>query len=146
MGQTKPEIFVVNFVVSRSIDERVVEVLEDKLRLIEGSIFEPSEIIDNRVSDDSLPVLLDKDTLEKEVERSKGLISAFEWTTRFPGYDYDILDVIDTSYCSARKIQIMAESESGSKGMFLDQQKFETWRSSIMSLADRFKEVLEYYS
>lgn len=144
VGQLKSQISIVNFVVSGSIDERVKEVLHEKLKIVLGSIFEPNRIVSTGKRAGSL--LLDQEIMVSELEQGRGLISALEWASRIPEFDYDILDAIDTRFCSPEEVVRAAETRVWLNDLMPVVDKRENWLSEMQACAERLRETLTFYS
>jgi superfamily II DNA or RNA helicase len=142
IGQKKEVINVVNFIVDGSIDERVVAVIERKLKLVSGSVLDTRPILGKAVRKQ----LFDKDTYDSEMARSQKLLEAMNWTQRIPVEDYGLLESVDISLCDIVNLRRAgAEGMDGSK-ILLDTPISGAYLKQLELLSTRLKEHLQYYS
>lgn len=142
IGQTKDEVHIFNFVVRGSIDERIVEVIKEKLSLTSGSVLQVNPIVDSNEK----PKLYDEKTLDSEMQNSKNAITAMSWTRKIPNTDYEILGRIDTSYCKPSMIRAIADTDVDFSNTVLADGASETYLETINDTAEKLIDLLEFYS
>ena len=86
IGQKKDEIEIYNLIVEGSIDERIIYTLGRKLGLLEGSVLEPSSILEMS----SGHSLFLEDDFYREVRRAEALANAIELSSAVILEDYQV--------------------------------------------------------
>ena len=108
IGQKKDEIEIYNLIVEGSIDERIIYTLGRKLGLLEGSVLEPSSILEMS----SGHSLFLEDDFYREVRRAEALANAIELSSAVILEDYQLADLVDESFCSVGTLRRSANAES----------------------------------
>ncbi|HUR62435.1 MAG TPA: helicase-related protein [Candidatus Thermoplasmatota archaeon] len=98
VGQTKSEILVYNFHVAGSIDEKLVEVISDKLSKLEGSPFSPAPITSSRSQ------LYDSQALERERLEAIAALRGLEESRALASADLRILPSINAKFCDPKAL------------------------------------------
>ncbi len=126
IGQSKNQIEIVNIRVLGSIDDRVLQVILNKLDLTERSIFAPGEILlPSKVKAGSVQ----RRAVESELDQSKQLISAIRYT----------------GYCSASELR-EAAGRAPLECLWLTQDETSfKWQEKIRTEASQFQAALESY-
>lgn len=93
IGQEKSEIQVYNFHVEGSIDDRIIQVLGNKLRLLAGSPLRQKEVVK------SVPALYDHASIDLETKRAIDLLGALELVGPLKTDDVSVLSSVDIGYC-----------------------------------------------
>jgi len=138
IGQKKSEIHIHNFIASGGIDERVIQVIRDKLNLVSDSFVDIMPIIDDKSQ--SL-ARYDLDSLSVELGKAEGLVSALEFYQKFVSNDLEVIRIIHPSYCDIAHWGDLAwGNQTPWSGDCLD------WYEDIKNLGSRFNELLSAYS
>jgi SNF2 family DNA or RNA helicase len=102
IGQSKDTIFVYNFCVTDSIDQRILDVIGEKLGIVSGSVLEPQPILTDRPRG---PGLASGDAVAKEMERASALAAAMALSADIIPDDYKMLPFVDESFCDPTRLR-----------------------------------------
>lgn len=137
IGQHKSEIEIYNFHVEGSIDDRIIQVLGKKLRLLAGSPLRQKGV----VASNSL--LYDHASVEAETKRASDFLRSFELAGPLRAEDTGVLPYLDRGYCRAGAVvgHIPSDWISG-------EEAAQAWiaqvRGSSFSFLDRLRRLGEY--
>ena len=95
IGQNKKEIHVHNFVANGSIDERVIQVIRDKLELVSDSFVDIMPIVETRNNGG----MFDLDSLNSELGKANELVSALGFYRKFSSNDLEVLTFLEPKIC-----------------------------------------------
>ena len=144
VGQKEKEIEIHNFVVSGSVDEKVLSILNKKLDLVDQSVLSPSAIIetDSSSSKPNSSFLPSIQELKEETVDSETLLTALSETSKIKLEDYSIIDKIEKKYCSPQKI---SELEKSGTLPWLNEKELRDWILGEIDNSMNFAELLEIY-
>lgn len=146
VGQKAKEIEIHNFIVTGSVDEKVLSILNKKLNLVDQSVLSPSAIIDmkNNTPDNSNATTLSPSlsTLRDETKESEELIKAMQESSKIKLGDYSIVDEIDKKFCNPEKIKNL---EKNGNLPWLNNKILREWILSEIDHSMDFSELLEIY-
>ena len=143
IGQVKEEIFVHNLIVQDSIDERVISVLETKLKIIAKSVFETKEILVQKRS--AGPFLGDESSINKEVSKGQSLISAVNLSHAIPEVDYDVIKHVRKKYCSPAIMRESGEHNLPSESFLRPRKETARWLGLIDQKAKKLQDLIDFY-
>lgn len=96
IGQEKDEIDVHNFIANGSIDERVIQVIRNKLSLVSESFVDIMPIVETK---NPGRTFFDLDSLNSELDKAEELVSALGFYQKFTSNDLKVLESLQTEYC-----------------------------------------------
>jgi SNF2 family DNA or RNA helicase len=147
IGQEKDEVTIYNVIVSGSIDERVIHVVKRKLGILEGSVFSPGKLFGKyEGTGNKRSQLFNDQTLSHELDESRALFGALEYTNELSTEDYSILPDINEKYCMPPKLIQAAYSLPARLPWLQDSPRTSTWIESVKRSSEEFDELLRYYS
>ena len=142
IGQKKDKITVVNMIVSGSIDQRILEVIERKLSLISNSVFNLPPLIHkhnkNKIE------MFDQKILEQESKTTENFLNSVKNWSTLPLEDYSIISKIDQKHCSINELKINAKANN--KNFFKKITEFKKWRKIFDSNSLDIKKRMTLYS
>jgi len=129
IGQKKDKISIYNFMIEGSIDERILELLYKKIKIVEGSIFSPRDIVEstelenfienkiennkeefeNEMYEGSLKLYF-PELFKEETKKAKKLLQMIEQNKDIKLKDYDFYEYIDKKYCVPELISSLGSS------------------------------------
>jgi SNF2 family DNA or RNA helicase len=139
VGQMKEKIKIVNFIITGSIDERILLVMQKKLGLVSNSIFSVGKIIDS----ESIP-LFDREALETELKESNRFLEVLDYNSQISATDYEVLKHIDTSFCEPAKI-VNPKNMKKETSWMKDSSYVRKWKSSIAEDCRRVMDIMKFY-
>ena len=144
VGQKAKEIEIHNFIVSGSVDEKVLTILNKKLNLVDQSVLSPSAIIDmkNNNNDEIAVLSPSLGALKNESKESEELIKAIKESSKIKFGDYSIVDEIDKKYCDPEKIKNL---EKNGNLPWLNNTILREWILGEIDHTMDFSELLEIY-
>ena len=146
VGQKAKEIEIHNFIVTGSVDEKVLSILNKKLKLVDQSVLSPSAIIDmkqNTSNNDKTNTLSPSfSSLRDETKESEELIKAMQESSKIKLGDYSIVDEIDKKYCVPEKIKNL---EKNGNLPWLNNKILRKWILNEIDNSMNFSELLEIY-
>jgi len=143
IGQIKKEILILNFTVEDSIDARVIQVLENKLKIIAKSVFKTGEILTPQRSPG--PLLVDDFAINKEASKGRSLIAAIDFSQTIPEPDYEIIKYVKTEYCSSTAIRKAGETSLSSEGFLDFCKETKSWLRSVDQKVSKFRDSINFY-
>ncbi len=148
LGQDKDEVFVVNLLVSESIDARILGVMKRKLGIIMNSIFSISEILGDvsLVAPPSQPNLFDQSTLDFELKESNEFMSMIKNNRKLGNEDYEILSAINAEYCLPNNLIEVANMQGEEIPWTTKGKVWESWLHEIQLATDELRQLFLYYS
>ena len=96
IGQEKDMIYIHNFVAAGSIDEKVLQVIGDKLALVSDSFADIMPIIKSSSGNE----MFDYGVLESQVKQANNLLEAASFYNQFIRIDLETLPLIDSLNCN----------------------------------------------
>jgi SNF2 family DNA or RNA helicase len=146
VGQKKAEVIAHNIIVQGSLDERVVRVILRKLNMIHDSIFVPDSILGELPPLEKSQGLFNEDTLSKELGTSKKFLTMLQSNEDFQSYDYDILSLINSDYCSPSVLNVSATEWPKHTKWLLDKPVSSDWINKLKRYSMEFEKIIKYYS
>lgn len=137
IGQEKDEIHVYNFVADGSIDERVIQVIRDKLNLVSDSFVDIMPIVETK---NIGTMIYDLDSLSAEMAKAEELVSAFTFYQKFTANDLKILSALQDRYCD---VVIWPSLEWNSQTPWA--ADCVDWYHDLQEKSQRFNEILSAY-
>lgn len=138
IGQNKDEIHVHNFVANGSIDERVIQVIRDKLNLVSDSFVDIMPIVETPSNG---RMIYDLDSLNAELAKAEELVSAFGFYQKFAANDLNVLSFLESRYCDVVDWpSLVWGSQTPWAGECVD------WYSDLLQKSERFDELLSAYT
>lgn len=141
VGQMKNQIEIVNFLVSGSIDEHIMRVIQKKLALISSSIFSVANIFDKAKS---VPIY-DEESLETELKMSRQLITAFDYSNQLAEADYKVLKHFDISLCNPVKLAGSVGKGISSLPWIKSSKVTDSWLESIKTDSKYVLDLIRFY-
>ena len=146
VGQKSKNIEIHNFIVSGSVDDKILSILNKKLELVDQSVLSPSAIINvekvqSSVSEEST-LSPSFQSLKSETKESEELIKAIQESSKIKLRDYSIVDKIEKKYCSPDKIQ---NFDKKGNLPWLNNKSLREWILSEIDHSMDFSELLEIY-
>lgn len=142
IGQKKNKITVVNFIVSGSIDQRILEVIEKKLSLISNSVFDLPPLIHkhrkNKIE------MFDQKILDQESKSSEKFFNSVKNWSTLPIEDYSIISKINQNYCNIDDLKKSAKANDNN--FFKKITEFKKWKRNIESDSQDIKKRITLYS
>jgi len=149
IGQEKDTIRIYNFIVEGSIDERILEVLGEKLGLVNGSVLETAPVITGKHShswneqmDES--ELMTREVLKKEVSEARGLAKAIAFSSKIIPEDYSVLSHIDEAFCVPEHLR-RGEIKDQPVWLHRGDEPYR-WLSALDTESQRLGERISYYA
>jgi SNF2 family DNA or RNA helicase len=144
IGQSKDEILVYNFIVTGSIDERIIRTLGKKLGMLSGSVLEPASVLGNDSSVERTPLFLEQD-LQSEAREAAAVGQALALVGQIIPEDYSILDAVDERWCNPSKLR--DEGGYGGRPVWLRNTKeCDQWVRQLESCAGQLQDVLSRFA
>ena len=138
IGQEKDEINVHNFVAIGSIDERVIQVIRDKLSLVSESFVDIMPIIETK---NNGGMIYDLDALNTELDKAEELVSALGFYQKFASNDLKVLESLQIEYCDVIHWNHLDWSTQAPwAGECVD------WYEDLYRKGARFDEILSAYT
>ena len=138
IGQEKAEINVHNFVALGSIDERVIQVIRDKLSLVSESFVDIMPIVETK---NTGRMIYDLDALNTELDKAEELVSALGFYQKFASNDLKVLESLQTEYCDVIKWDNLDWSiQTPWTEECID------WYEDLHRKGERFAEILSAYT
>lgn len=134
-GQRKEEIYVHNFLVKNSIDDRILHIISEKIKIVEGSPLANLPLIAEQPKTNA--VLYDSESIRAESKRSEETLDILAQNANLIEEDYAVAESVDSSYCSPERV---AATEGHPWLMTSDSRQ---WVSSIRAAAEAFKKRLD---
>ncbi len=144
IGQKKEKIFIINFVVNGSIDERILQVLKRKLKIISKSVFETSQIIAPTKQEQGN--LVTKDIIEKETQDYRQFVSVSKWVNKLPEGDYKVLPTINTQFCSSHSIDKAGKLRLEANSFFKKPSDGRDWLINLRRASDSISKSINFYA
>ena len=142
IGQTKEAINIYNFVVSGSIDERIIATLGRKLGLVEGSVLEPATVLQ---SSPSHKAIFSQATLRAEEKKAEILSRAMEFSSDIIPEDYEIVSALDVDYCQPRILRKTARGDETSARWLITTNDSRIWRDQLLQRSQDLQKVIDFY-
>ena len=141
IGQKNDQIIVANLIVSGSIDERILQVIEKKLSLISSSIFHIPPILSNKRQKTGM--LYDDKILEKEYKLGKTFLKSIKYWESLPVTDYSILKFIDKKLCNLEEIKKKSDDNIV---WFKNPKEYKIWTKNLSKNSSKLVKRLNLYS
>jgi superfamily II DNA or RNA helicase len=141
IGQLKDTIMVYNICVAASIDERILDVVGEKLGLVAGSVLEPQPIIANHTP---RPSLVNPNALANEIERARSLAATMALSGELIPNDYRMLPFIDEAYCDPERLQ--SALQHGRVPWFRRAEAAQEWLTGLAADSSHLRSRISYYS
>lgn len=141
IGQEKLNIKIYNFRIVDSIDDRIINVLEDKLKII-SDIFsiENKPITSNQNENFKIDGLF-----QEELASANSLIESSEIISLLEYDDYTVLPEINTKYCNVDQLAKI-KNFSNEIEWFAENMESQNWINDLITCSNKLKEILNYYS
>jgi hypothetical protein len=142
IGQLKSKITIYNFVISGSIDERIIRILGEKLGLVQGSVLEPSTLLG---PDTARLTFFSEETLEQELAVARSLAHAMELTSGIITRDYSVIPAIDGGFCNPEQIQ--RASKNPDEFTWLNSSEAATaWYTDLIHRSKQLMQMISTYT
>ena len=138
IGQKKSTISIFNFHVIGSIDERVREVMGNKLNLVSGTFADVSRIVNG--SDRLTQSPNSNFVISKEREAANELVRSTEFYNQTHFEDSLVLDNISKTNCEFRRWNLLDWS-----GNFPWSNLTQNWEEALVSQRKKFSDLLRMY-
>ena len=139
IGQKKKFIDIYNFNVKGSIDDKVFEVIRNKLALVSDSFIEIQSMVkdtsETRYTD------LEKNIIDLEIKNVKSFIKSSKFYDRILSNDDDFLDIISSDNC---KIELWKELDWSRGYPWFDESQ--EWSNELIIESNKFLNLLRAYS
>jgi SNF2 family DNA or RNA helicase len=142
IGQRKDVINIYNFIVSGSIDERIITTLGRKLCLVEGSVLEPATVLQS--ASNSKPLFFDE-TLHIEQKRAESLSRTIDFSGDIIPEDYSVLTAIDIEYCDSNILRDSALADTNAIRWLKTTEEGRNWRERLLERSQELKGVVDFY-
>ncbi len=139
IGQEKDTVSIYNFHVLGSIDERVRDVMGDKLGLVTGTFADIPPVLNSTNS--LVGTRAGERALEREFSSAKDLIRTSTFYTNTAISDIDVTELIQIEYCDFHQW-----SEQDWTTTFPWSGEVEVWLTSLSEESNKFSELLSFYT
>ncbi len=139
IGQKKKFIDIYNFNVRGSIDDKVFEVIRNKLALVNDSFID----IQSMVKDTSQIKYtdLEKEVIDLEIKNVKSFIKSSDFYDRILSKDDDFLNKVDDNNC---EIELWSELDWSQGYPWFKESK--EWNDELIIESNKFSNLLQSYS
>ena len=139
IGQKKKSIDIYNFNVKGSIDDKVFEVIRNKLALVNDSFIEIQSIVKNKP--ETRYTDLEKEVIDIEIKNVKSFIKSSEFYDRILSKDDDFLNKVSDDNC---KIELWKELDWSQGYPWFDESL--EWNEELFIESKKFSNLLQSYS
>ncbi len=139
IGQKKKSIDIYNFNVRGSIDDKVFEVIRNKLALVNDSFIEIQSIVKDK--SETRYTDLKKEVIDLEINNVKSFIKSSEFYDRILSKDDDFLDKVSNDNC---RIELWEELDWSQGNPWFDESL--EWNDELIIESNKFSNLLKSYS
>ena len=138
IGQEKNTVRVYNLLVGGSVDERVLSIMGDKLKLVSGTFADVSGIIDSDVSlsESEMGSLV----IENETKIASELVKSFNFYNQISSSDHDASTLVATENCNFH-----VWSDLDWDNSFPWAQEVSGWLEALDQESEKFSNLLSSY-
>ena len=138
IGQEKNTVRVYNLLVGGSVDERVLSIMGDKLKLVSGTFADVSGIIDSDVSlsESEMGSLV----IENETKIASELVKSFNFYNQISSSDHDASTLVATENCNFH-----VWSDLDWVNSFPWAQEVSGWLEALGQESEKFSNLLSSY-
>jgi len=148
IGQEKNTIHIYNFIVEGSIDERIMDVLGEKLGLVRGSVLQTARVLSDKTSVPLHDVtkisdVISSEVFNKEISHAHGLAKAIALSSEIIPEDYSILPNICEDFCTPEGVRVANEDLPA---WLRGGEEAKRWLSTLDSESQALRARISYYS
>lgn len=135
VGQKSSKVFIYNFVVRGSIDERILQVIDEKLGMLSGT-----PLYTGQVSSGDSRTLYSTEVFESEHDRASQLATSMTMSARLRIPDHEITDsfIVDCCYPDVLRQQPPL-------GWVRNTPSMKGWRDNVVSKSEAFFDTLNAF-